>query len=151
MKYIAAIIFMLFSTALQAQTAIDSYNLFNNPAPATTSNSALGWFNASSPYSNATTYDIFYGKLNAVANGTTREVVDFSISSGPSVGTYIPVPFSVDQPYDTVIVNRINNAFTTGRRVNSLFEFGSFDGGSNSLYLQPQYNASMEEIGRAHV
>lgn len=137
---------MLFTGILSAQTAVDSYNIFNNPAPATTNNSALGWINASSPYDNSTTYDLYYGKLDAAINGTTREVLDFIIGSGPSMGNYISVPFSVNQPFDTVIVKRVDNTYTTGRRVNSLFEFGSFAGGSNTLYLQPQYNETMEDI-----
>jgi len=137
---------LLFTEVLSAQTAIDSYNIYNNPAPATTNNSALGWINASSPYSNSTTYDLYYGKLDAVLNGTTREILDFGISSGPAMGSYIPVPYSGTQPFDTVIVKRIDNTYTTGRRVNSLFELGSFDGGSSSLYLQPQYNETMEDL-----
>lgn len=142
MKPISSIIFfLLLVSSIQGQIPISTYNIINK-VPIASSNSADGWFDPEAPYSSSTTYSLFYGKVNGTTNGISRSVESFII--GPD--TYTAVPSSPGKPFDTLIIKRIDNANATGRRVTSLFETGSFNGGSNELYLQPTYAETMEGL-----
>lgn len=123
---------------ISSYTIVDDISTQNN-------NTALGW-NSSGTYNDGTTFSMFYGSVNSTTGAFSRRVTGFSISSGVSMGSYLPVSIEFGKPFDTVLVKRINNLRVTGRRVNSLYEIGSFDGGTNSLYLQPDYFTNMEDL-----
>ena len=133
--------FFLVSGIIFSQIPITSYTIINK-VPVTSSNNANGWFDPSAPYSSSTNYSLFYGRVDGTTAGINRSVESFLIGTD----TYTAVPSSPGKPFDTLIVKRIDNANATGRRVTSLYETGSFDGGSNSLYLQPGYSATMEDL-----
>lgn len=140
-RFFLTLITFFISGVIFSQIPITAYNIINK-VPVTSTNNANGWFDPSAPYSSSTNYSMFYGRVDGTTAGINRSVESFLIGSD----TYTAVPSSPGKPFDTLIVKRIDNANATGRRVTSLYETGSFDGGSNSLYLQPGYSATMEDL-----
>lgn len=145
MKAIFTCFFSLLTLFAFAQVPVSAYSGVNHAA-ATSINNMPGWTTADPPYSNSTNYDIYYGREDAATTGSDRLINSFSIASGAAAGIYTPVLFEPAKPFDTVVVKRIDNATTTGRRVNSLYEMGSFDAGINTLYLRTSYSATMEDL-----
>ncbi len=145
MKYYIFLLLLPLIYTVQGQVPVSSYVIAENP-PASSAHVVAGWTEASSPYSSSETYNVLYGRTDVITTGLDRSVTSFIIASGPSSGTFIPILYSTDKPFDTVIVKRIDNATATGRRVNALYEIGSFTSVSNSLYLQPSYSATMEDL-----
>ena len=134
--------FLFFISAITySQIPLTSYTIINK-TPIASSNNAAGWFDPSAPYSSGTNYSLFYGKTDGTTNGISRSVESFLIGTD----TYTAVPSSPGKPFDTLIIKRIDNTNASGRRVTSLFETGSFNGGLNELYLQPTYAETMEDL-----